>query len=334
VPVSETVSRDRGDRPGRIARWRAQAEHAAVSYQKRAQTQPLLGLPLSFLTRYTARQGILLASACAFRLFLWLLPLALLSSGVLAAVAHNDGGSVESASKAAGLTGAASQQVVTALNNGNRSWVIAVLTGGALFLWATRTLIRNLSVVNAHAWNAPVPKPRQKDVLLTTVTFAGTWIAMFAFVAALHRLAHAIPGGFLLTLTLQAAAVGTLWFALTRRLPDRRNDWIDLLPGAILVGIGLSIMNTIGRVYLPARFAHSSALYGSLGIASVMLAWLLLIGQLIVSAALANSIWSDYRTDRRGEQASSAKGDVLRRLAGHAASRRVHLTRETHERKT
>jgi hypothetical protein len=30
-----------------------------------------------------------------------------------------------------------------------------------------------------------------------------------------------------------------------------------------------------------------------------MLAWLLLIGQLIVSAALANSIWSDYRTDRR-----------------------------------
>lgn len=300
MPLTDPSSLNRGDETGRVARWRAQAERAAENYQQRAQTQPLLGLPLAFLSSYTARQGVLLASAAAFRLFLWLLPLALLCSGILSAVAHHDSGSIESASKSAGLAGAASQQVVTALRAGDKSWVIAVVTGGFLFLWATRTLIRTLTVVNAHAWAAPTPRPRQKEVLGTTLIFAGTWLTMFAFVAGLHRLSRAVPGGFLLTLVLQAVAVGTLWLAIVRRLPDRRHDWLDLLPGAVLFGFGLSVMNTVGRVYLPARFAHSSAMYGSLGIASVMLAWLLLIGQLIVSSALVNSVWSDFRAARRG----------------------------------
>ncbi len=301
MPLTHLSSPNSSDGTGRIDRWRAQAERVADTYQKRAQTQPLLGLPLAFLTRYPARQGVLLASASAFRLFLWLLPLALLSTGILSAVTHHDGESIESASKTAGLNGAASQQVVTALQNGDKSWVIAVISGGLLFLWASRTLIRNLIVVNAHAWAAPPPKARQKDVLVTTFIFAGTWLVMFAFVGGLHRLNRAVPGGFLLTLVLQAVAVSALWFAIIKRLPDRRHDWLDLLPGAVLFGVGISIMNVVGRVYLPARFAHASAMYGSLGIASVMLAWLLLMGQLIVSSALANSVWSDFRSDRRAQ---------------------------------
>ena len=72
------------EQPGRIDRWRARAADAGNRYQERAQTQPLLGLPLAFLAQYAARQGVLLASAAAFRLFLWLLPLALLVAGVLA----------------------------------------------------------------------------------------------------------------------------------------------------------------------------------------------------------------------------------------------------------
>lgn len=283
----------------RVEKWRARAEDAATRYQERAQTQPLLGLPLAFLAVYTARQGVLLASAAAFRLFLWLLPLALLISGILAGVMRGREPTIESASKTAGITGAASQQVVQALRDGHRSWIIAVISGAVLFLWATRTLMRNLTIVNAHAWAAPVPKRRQRHVLITTLIFAGAWLVMFAFAAAVHQLAKIGPIGVVVALLLQGAAISALWLLISLRLPDRRETWLDVLPGVLLTGFGLSILNTVGRIYLPPRFAHSSAIYGSLGVASVMLVWLLLIGQLIVSGSLINAVLFDYKVGRR-----------------------------------
>jgi membrane protein len=291
---------------GQVAKWRLRGERLAKEYEVRAQAHPILGIPVIFLGRYTARQGVLCASAVAFRLFLWLVPLSLLAAGILSKVANSDGTDLASAAKDAGVTGAASQQVVTALQNGNRSWWIAVLTGAALFLWATRTLMRNLTVVHAHSWDVQVPKPKQKDVLITTASFAVAWIAVFLFTAALHRFNGVLPhgSGILVGIVLQAAAVGGLWYVLSRRLPNHRYDWLDLVPGALIVGFGMAILDTVGRIYLPARLAHSSAIYGSLGIASVMLAWLLLIGQLIVTSALSNSMWSDYRASKRAPASS------------------------------
>ncbi len=289
---------NRAQATGRVARWRARAEAAGEHYQQRAQTHPLLGLPLAFVAQYTARQGILLASAAAFRLFLWLLPLALLTASILAGLAPTSGKSIESASKAAGLTGAASQQVVTALRDGHRSWVAAAILGAVLFLWATRTLIRNLTIVNAHAWRAPLPKTQQKQQLAKTLVFAGAWVVIFAFTAGLKKATHSSIGGVLIAFVLEGIAVTAVWLFLSQRLPDRRRSWHDLLPGSLLFGFGLALLSVVGRIYLPPRFAHSSALYGSLGVASVMLLWMLLIGQLIVSAALANCVWSDYRANQ------------------------------------
>jgi membrane protein len=298
--LHDVLPPDAGPESSRVAVWRARAERAGTGYQQRAQRQPLLGLPLTFIARYTARQGMLLASACAFRLFLWLLPLALLTAGILAAIAsHDTSKALTTASKQAGLTGAASQQIVTALQESHRSWWIAVVTGGVLFLWTTRTLMRNLAVVNAHAWAAPLPKPRQKHVLVTTLVFAGGWVVLAVVGAALTRLDHALGGGPVLDIVLSGALGAGLWFLISQRLPDRRRSWTDLIPGSLLFGYGLAILKVISSVYLPGRFEHSSQLYGPLGIASVMLAWLLIIGQLVVTVALTNAIWSDYREDRR-----------------------------------
>jgi uncharacterized BrkB/YihY/UPF0761 family membrane protein len=284
--------------PGRIARWRTRAEAAADHYQRRAQTRPLLGLPLAFLARYTARQGILLASATAFRLFLWLLPLALIGAGLLAGVAGDHEGSVESASKVAGVTGAASREVITALRDGHRSWWVAVALGVVLLLWTTRTLIRNLVVVNAHLWAVPVPRARQKDLVVTVLYFAGGWLVIVVANTLLARLRD-LPAGVILALLGQTILGAVGWLILIRRLPDRRRDGVDLLPGAVLFGFGLAVLNLVSQVYLPARFASSSRLYGSLGIAGVILAWMLIIGQLVVSSILVNVVWAEYRAGRK-----------------------------------
>ena len=279
--------------------WRARAEHAYEVYLDRARQQPLLGLPIAFFVRYTTRQGMLLASAAAFRLFLWMVPLSLIAAGLLAAIVPDHATSIESASRNAGLTGAASSQVLTELRSGNRSWWVALFSGAVLFVWATRTLVRNLVVVSAHVWAAPLPRVRQKDVLKITFAFSGAWLLVFAFAAGLHWLGARIPLGTLIIIVVEGMGVAIVWLLISMRLPDRRRDLLDLVPGALIVGYGLALMNTFARIYLPPRFAHSSNLYGSLGIATVMLAWLLLVGQLIVSSMFANVVWSDYRAGVR-----------------------------------
>jgi uncharacterized BrkB/YihY/UPF0761 family membrane protein len=287
---------------GRVARVRARAERAASRYQDRAQKDPVFNLPLVFIARYTARQGVLLASACAFRLFLWMLPLALLIAGIGAGVAGHDSASVLTASKTAGITGAASQEVTTALREGNRSWWVAVVVGGVLFLWTTRTLMRNLAVVNAHAWGTPLPKPRQADVLRTTLIFIGIWLIIFVVSGLLAELDRLFPGGLLVAILLQGAMVSAAWLMISLRLPDRRSGWLDLVPGCLLIGFGLAVLHAVSRVYIPRKLKHSSELYGALGIAGVILGWLLIIGQVIVSAALVNSVWTDYRADRHARK--------------------------------
>ncbi|GAA2747137.1 hypothetical protein GCM10009868_35340 [Terrabacter aerolatus] len=63
---------------GRLARLRSRGEERANRYAARyaelARRVPLLRVPLEMATLYVARQGMLLASAVAFRAFLWWRP--------------------------------------------------------------------------------------------------------------------------------------------------------------------------------------------------------------------------------------------------------------------
>jgi membrane protein len=226
-----------------------------------------------------------------------------LVAGILAGLSKGNATNVESATKTAGITGAASQQVLTALQDGHRSWWVAVLIGAGAFLWTTRTLMRNLTVVSAHAWQVPTPRPRQKDVLATTMVFAGGWLVMFAIAAAITRLDRLIPGGgVIIAVIVEGAALAAVWLVVSMRLPNKSDAWLDLVPGCLLLGFAIAVLHAVSRVYLPRKIQHSSSLYGSLGVAGTILFWLLIIGQIVVSAALVNSVWTEYRAQRAAAQ--------------------------------
>jgi uncharacterized BrkB/YihY/UPF0761 family membrane protein len=287
-----------GEPVGRIERWRLRAENAAERYRARAQVQPLLGLPLTVMARYSARQGILLASATAFRLFLWLLPLALLLAGLLAgfSVGHQD--DLRSAAKTAGVTGAASHQAVTALTDGHRSWVTAVIFGAALFVWTTLSLVRTLRIVNAHIWQADLPSRRRTRSPRIALLFDGVFLLVLAGSAGSWALQKYGVWGVFLAVLAHGLLAGFAWMLISRWLPNRASSWIDLLPGSLLFGYAFAILNMASRLYLPSRVESSSELYGSLGVAAAMLAWLLILGQVAVIASVVNSVWTDYRLDR------------------------------------
>lgn len=289
---------------GRIDHARARAEEAAARYRELARRDPVYALPIVAVTTYVARQGMLLASAIAFRTFLWLMPLALLTAGLLTGIGRSSPFIAERAQQTTGVTAVARQQVVAALEDGGQSWWVAVVIGLFGFLWTTRTLMRNLIQATAHVWDAPTRRQPQREVIISSGVFAGAWLALFV-AAGLVSVLDVVPGGLVATFAIQVTLSSLVWLVISLRLPDRRRSWTDLLPGCLLFGLGLSLMQLVGRIYLPARFEHSSELYGSLGVAAVILVWLLLLGHLTVISALVNRVWLDYRVDRE-EQAAAA----------------------------
>jgi membrane protein len=280
---------------GRFGELRRRAESANKRLHHRLETQARLQFPVAVLARYTARQGVLLASATAFRLFLWLVPLALLIAGVLAALAVGHEIDLRSAVKTAGITGAASQHVVSALRDGNRSWVAAVAFGLVLFVWATRALTRTLAIVSAHAWQEPLPKRRAGNVLRTTLLLDAVWIVVLAGSAGSWELQKFGVGGAVLAVIGHGLLAAGAWFAISRRLPNRAASWLDLIPGSLLFGYSFAVLNEVSRLYIPSRVQASSELYGSLGLAVTMLAWLLILGQITVLSAITNSVWAERR---------------------------------------
>jgi len=79
------------------------------------------------------------------------------------------------------------------------------------------------------------------------------------------------------------------WFMLTM-LGHQKVGWQPLLPGAIFAGIGMQILTLAGAIIVPRSVASSSALYGSLGVAFAILAWLFFFGRLLVYASTLNVV--------------------------------------------
>lgn len=278
-----------------MARLEARADQLAARYRDLAGRRTVFQLPLTFLEWYVGRQGMLMASALAFRLFLWLMPLSLLFAGILAGIAGTDSDAAKSLAKSASISGTAADQVVTALRDGQKSWWIAVLVGGAGALWGAKSLLRSLWLVHAHTWQLTRSKPPIRSVVTTVFVFVGAWAGLLAAAAVIPRLDHLVPGGLVLAFVAEIAGSTAIWLAVTLRLPHLRATWTDLLPGAVLFGLALTILHAASRIYIPPRLKHSSEMYGALGVAGVILAWLLLMGQIIVAAALVNAAWYEHR---------------------------------------
>ena len=70
-----------------------------------------------------------------------------------------------------------------------------------------------------------------------------------------------------------------------------------LLPGALMVGSGLWLAQLFSVYVLAHRIDKASELYGSLGVAAALLAWLYLLGRLMVaSAMLSATLWERRRS--------------------------------------
>ena len=265
------------------ARW---LEHGRRRVEAARPRHATVDFGLTLLERDSSIGGGLLAGALAYRLFVLLLPTALLFVSGLGLYAGAADKSTSEAAKEAGLHGLIASQVASASADGAR-WLVFILLIPAV-LYATATLYRALAIVHGIVWEGS-----GRGARVTPSGIGMVFVALLLVIAAAQIVGsirrHDQLGG-VSALLVYLVLAGGAWLLVSLQLPHRDVRWQALLPGAAVVGVGLLFVNVF-NVYVTTRLVEGRAdTYGALGIATALLLSLVIVGRLIVFSAELNAL--------------------------------------------
>jgi uncharacterized BrkB/YihY/UPF0761 family membrane protein len=254
-----------------------------------------LDFGFGLVERDAAIGGALLAGALAYRLFVLIVPTSLLLVSGLGLYA----GAVDKAPSAivseAGLHGLVGAEVAATAAGHQRAVVFVLMLPAVVY--ATVTLYRAIVKVHALAWFGSAHGVRVERRGL--VVFASGLAVQVAVVELVGWIRRGDRYGGLAVLAVYLVVVGGTWLAISLDLPHAPVRWFHLLPGALVVGVGLLVVNVF-NVYVTTRLVENRAnTYGALGIATALLFSLVLVGRLMVVSAELNASLSERRA-RKG----------------------------------
>jgi uncharacterized BrkB/YihY/UPF0761 family membrane protein len=234
--------------------------------------------------------GGILAGALAYRLFIWLLPFALVLIAVLGIAARATAESPRQAAREVGIAGLVSHSVATSAGSPNR-WY-ALLIGVPVLLWTTRSLLRAMIVVHRLVWTdlrerAPKPTPLATLRLLTLL------VALFAVLPLTKALWSF--GGDVVGALLDALVYAALWLLVSIQLPHRDAAWKELVPGAVFFAVAALVLGLATTTFLAPYASSREGTYGALGLAAALLLGLYLMSRIVVATAVVNAVLAERR---------------------------------------
>jgi uncharacterized BrkB/YihY/UPF0761 family membrane protein len=265
----------------------ARVERVRTRAMEIAPRAPGVQWALAAIGRDRQYGGGLLAGALAFRLFGALLPLALLLAVAFGYAATVERDAASEASQATGISEALLMEVAASskLSSGTR-WV--VMAGAVLaLLWAAIWAARAIRAVHYIAWTGGVERMGQPIqgalVLIGAIAAVGAVIAGAG--AARENLGTV---GLIIAVGVTFAFFG-IWLWMEWMLPHGEAPLRALIPGAIVVAVGIQAVHLTTALFIGAKVARASATYGSLGVAFTVLAWLYILSRIIVASAMLNA---------------------------------------------
>jgi uncharacterized BrkB/YihY/UPF0761 family membrane protein len=249
-------------------------------------------LGFTLFERDRAVLGPLLSGALAFRLFLWLVPFALMVLAISGIIAGDSGG--DEVSDALGFGGTLSDAISESSTQSSIGKWSALIIGVGGTLWAGTSVTRALRALHAFVWG--VRRPRG-HLLQGSLTVLGVVIATLVAteLAALARRDSAASG--LIVTLLAFFGFFAIWLAASWLLPHGRATLRDLAPGAALVAVGIQILHLVTVYILIENAERAQSVYGAIGASVVILGWLFLIARGIVAAAVLNATVWERRVD-------------------------------------
>ena len=250
--------------------------------------------------------GNLLASAVAFRVFLWLLPAALLLAAVLGYAEASGAGQPEQVGEDLGLGESVIGVVGTAAEQAEGSRLVLLLL--ALFGMYTAGGAGAKTMVAVHRFAWGMPPTRSRGGPRAAAAFTAITSAVVLLTAGAQALRSRAPGPGLVVLFALVLVYAALWLGASIVLPHGDAPWVRLIPGAVLLGVGTQVIHLVNVLYLAHKIEKSSELYGGLGVAASLLLGLYLIARLVVASAILNAtLWSRRDQDVASGAVSPAR---------------------------
>jgi len=239
--------------------------------------------------------GGVLAAALAFRIFIFLVPFVFV---IVTAFPFASDASDQDPAKLAdkfGMAGLAATAIRSASDLSFWNRVALVIAGLFALVLASRSLVRVLRITHGLAWSTRVPKLQK-----STRTAVGLILIIFALVlfgAVTASIDIGVVG--LIPALFEGVVVVALWVFVQNHLPRQPGvTWKDQIPGAILVGLGVEVLQLVTVIWFTRYIESKSETYGAIGAALAILLWAYLLGRIIVSGAMLNAVlWEQTRAE-------------------------------------
>jgi uncharacterized BrkB/YihY/UPF0761 family membrane protein len=234
--------------------------------------------------------GGILAGALAFRIFLFMVPFVYLVFTVLGTASDATSGDPAQLARDIGITGVLASAVVKTQDQS--AWTLAFVAAGAavaLFLTAG-SLLKALYVVHWLIWRIPRVMPTGLAARLALIGFT---LAASALGAAVNyvRNSSGIAGAVIAIVVITASSFA-MWWWVSLRLPHAPTPARALIPGALLMAIGVDVLHLLTTYWIGHLVARKTNTYGPVGIALAVLLWVYILGRVIVaSAGLNAALW-------------------------------------------
>lgn len=281
----------------RIGRLQARGLHLAEQVTTWGPTGPLAEIGWRTFRRDRSVAGSVMASALAYRLFVWMLPLTLLFVGGLGLLSEARDDDPTSYVEDAGVTGYFAESVGDATGAVGGFARLAVIVGALLvLLYETYVLLRALRSVSALTWRVPMRAMRRPAA--QTLMLLGLLLGMFAVGALTNRISGVseIPLGWLVALLSLAVAPSFYLLVSVLLLPNGAVRWTSHLPGAVLFYLMVAAIHLFTSLILYPWIARKQETYGVLGVAAGVLLTLFVISRaLVLSTALNAELQSGRR---------------------------------------
>jgi uncharacterized BrkB/YihY/UPF0761 family membrane protein len=314
-PAVEAASTD--ESASRHLRERAdRVRHRAEDYHRSALDRwPVVRLGTELVRRWLRLNASVFAGFLAYRLFLLIVPLVVLIVAGLG-YASDEGIDLQDQGKQMRLSQSLASTISSTANEARGSRLQLLVVGLFAVVLAALGLLKALRVVFALAWGVPVVKKRGWALL---PRFLGALLVLVAVLVLRQRIASNLVTETASDLVFGAFNI-VLVLGLSLLMPHKEGPWHGLLPGSVVGGVGFGILHIAAIVYFPNKLASSEALYGTLGIVIVVLAYLFLVAEILVLSAVVNTVWHDRHEIMFGEGREVPAGTgLLARVLGYGA---------------
>ena len=300
----------------RLGRLQARGLNLAERVTTWGPTGPLAEVGWRTFRRDQSVAGSVMASALAYRLFVWMLPLALLLVGGLGLLAEASDGDPTTYVEDAGIAGYFAESVGEATAEVNGLTRAALIVGASLvLLYATYVLLRALRAVSALTWRVPMRAMRRPAT--QTLILLGLLLGMVVAGGLTNRISGVadVPVGWLVALVSLAVAPCFYVLLCVLLLPNGAERWTSHLPGAALFYLMVAAINLFTALILYPWVARKQETYGVLGVAAGVLLTLFVISRALVISTALNA---ELQSDRAGRQAAQPAPSEASGRAGPA----------------